>query len=81
MLDPMYLKWLKKKWTQKILKSISQIIQFLFDCYGQLDYNYQKSEEEKVENYVYDMNNPLVFFFNAMENFISIATAAKLGKL
>ena len=67
---------MKKISTEIILHSISKNFQFLFDCYSCVEYNWLKNEEFKLENFDYNVNDPLV----VVEDLMNSVTTTKLLK-
>ena len=63
---------------QIILMSIPQSFQILIDPFNKVEHNYIKTEEQKVENLVYNTSNSSNVFFNNIEDLVSLTTVAKL---
>ena len=63
-----------------ILRNISKIFTFLFDPYGQIEYEHLKQEENKIENFQYHSTEPPIVIFNAIEDLVSLLIAAKPPK-
>ena len=53
---------------------------FLFDQYGQIKYERLKQEENKIENFDYNLTDPPIVILNAIGDLVSLSIAAKLPK-
>ena len=47
--------------------TISQILTQLFQRYGQVPYHQLRKKEEKVQNIIYNISDPPIVIFNAIE--------------
>ena len=79
-IEPEYLRELRDENTNTITMTISGILNHLFTHYGQVDANVLDTEEQTLKSYVWNINDPPVLFFNAIEDLRSLATAANREK-
>ena len=63
-IDPEYHKELRDDATSTITLDIPAILQHLFLHYGQVDSDVLDREEQKLKNYMWNINDPPVQFFN-----------------
>ena len=78
-IDPIYLKEFKNSTTATIKHTISQILTYRFQRYGQVPYH-RLLKEKKVQNFVYSTSDPNIVIFNAIEELSNLSKAAKLEK-
>jgi len=79
-IDPEYLKELRDDATSTITLDIPAILQHLFLHYGQVDSDVLDREEQKLKNYMWNINDPPVRFFNLVEELSQLSIAANLQK-
>ena len=78
--DAQYLKELRNNNTDTIQLPVSDVLTFLFDRYGVVDAETLDDEEAKVKGLFWNVVDPPVTFFTAIEDFVEMADAAHLPK-
>ena len=78
--DSEYLKELRDDATHTITMSVPEVLNHLFLHYGQVDSEVLDKEEESLKNFVWNLNDPPIKFFNMIEDLVTLAQAANLEK-
>ena len=79
-INPMYFNELKNNSTATIEHTIARMVMHFFQQYGQVPYH-QLQEELKVRNFVYNISDPPIIRFNAIEDLSNLSNAANFEKL
>ena len=60
--------------------SVPEVLEHLFLHYGQVDLEVLDKEEEGLKNFMWNLNDPPIKFFNMIEDLVTLAQAANLKK-
>ena len=75
-IEPIYLKPLRNSVSNTITADIPTILAYLFDNYGVIEDEEQTDREQSVQAMLYDLCDPVVTVFTALEDLQELATAA-----
>jgi hypothetical protein len=75
-----FLDELRNNATDNITQTVSEVLTHLFATYGQVDPDKLRKEEEKLETFVWNLRDPPIIFYNAIEELVGYAIAAGLPK-
>jgi hypothetical protein len=75
--EPKFLKSLRNTTTNVITKSIPEILQYLFRKFGAIDSEQLMTEERTVRDIVYNLQDPLVILYDAIEELERLGVAAE----
>ena len=76
-INPMYFNELKNNSTATIEHTIARMVMHFFQQYGQVPYH-QLQEELKVRNFVYNISDPPIIRFNAIEDLLNLSKAVNI---
>ena len=76
-IEPKYLRALRDKGTNRINKSIPQILQYLFDTFGDITPKEFKQLRDQVESMIFDPTEPVDTIFAEIEDLENIADMAE----
>ena len=79
-INPMYLKELKNNMTETSTFTNPNIFTYLFQEYRKVSSQQLHEKQQKIHDISYNINNPPIIIFNAIENISNLATAANLEK-
>jgi translation initiation factor 2B subunit (eIF-2B alpha/beta/delta family) len=75
--EPKYLKAMRNSTTNSITKTIPQIFQYLFKKFGNIDSEQLMTEERAVRDMVYNLQDPLVTMYDAIDELERLGVAAE----
>ena len=78
--DSEYLKELRNETTNTIAMSVPEVLEHLFTHYGQVDSDVLDKGEQRLRNFVWNLNDPRTKIFKKVEDLVSLAQAANLEK-
>ena len=67
-IEPNYLKALRNTTTNTITQSVNQILTYLFDCYGLVEYDELMGSEAATRLTVFDPSQPITILYDAIED-------------
>ena len=76
-IEPKYLRALRDQKTNKISKTIPEILKYLFDTYGDVSPRELQQLRNQVENIVFDPSEPVDTIFSEIEDLETIAEIAE----
>ena len=75
-IDERYTNTLVDRTTRTIQKIIPEILEFLFDRYGQIEDEDLREKEEEIKELKYELADPIVNIFNEIEDLRDLGVAA-----
>ena len=79
-IDPQYIDEVRDKTINTITKSIPEIQKYLFDNFADVDSTEVAKEEEKLRNHYWNISDPPMAFFDAIDGLQLLATAVNIPK-